>query len=68
MKTLTIRNDICEEIYYTCEVFDGFEVFELARQQWGNRWTTYQVLDGCEILESVINPNAIDTEDIQRIH
>jgi hypothetical protein len=50
-----------------CEEFRGYDVFVEAREQWGYNWSTYMVLNGSEILESVLNPNTLDPLNAARI-
>jgi hypothetical protein len=65
---LTIRNDLGQEFEMNCREFIGYDVFIEARENWGYNWNTYMVLDGVEILESVLNPNTLDPTTAQRIH
>lgn len=57
---LTIRNDWGDEFLHECQEFIGYDVFVESREYWGTNWETYLVLNGTEILESVVNPDAID--------
>ena len=65
---LTIRNNQGQEFEHHCDQFIGYDVFIEARDLWGNNWQTYLVLAGTEILESVLNPNTLDPERVERIH
>jgi len=64
---LTIRNDLGQSFQMHCEEFRGYDVFVEAREQWGYNWSTYMVLNGSEILESVLNPNTLDPLNAARI-
>lgn len=64
---LTIRNDLGEEFTYSCHEFQGYDVFCAVREQWRYDWHTYMVINGSEVLESVINPMHLDPQTAERI-
>lgn len=64
---LIVRNDRMRFFELVCEEYQGYEVFCLAREKFGNDWETYTVLEGDRIIENVINPMAIDWDNPQTL-
>jgi len=51
------------QIVYQADQFDGYDAFELANQQWGDTWQQFEVTDGLQVLERVLNPNYLEIQD-----
>jgi hypothetical protein len=52
-----VTNETGQTFEYECEEFVGFDVFETARELWGQDWEIYTVTLDSKILEKVFNPN-----------
>jgi hypothetical protein len=56
-----IQNEQGLEFYYSSEVYQGYEVFLTACDNWIDDWRTYTVYDQKEqIVDRVINPHALE--------
>jgi hypothetical protein len=65
---LLIKNDLGQHFEYTCDQYEGYDVFCEANYQWGpHGWETFTVQDGEKVLMNVINPNVLDPSSAQTI-